>query len=292
MEIIPKPPTESMLKNLVLQVKANPSFKEMIEQKIEKFSLPYRIEIHPDGSATLENIFTPGEEYLNRFITISASMIAMKERAKKMSYCEYPVLITGETGTGKEIIAKSMIANRIGLIQAINCAGLPSELIESELFGHVKGSFTGANSDKIGLIESAKDGICFLDEINSLPMSAQGKLLRAIQEKKIRRVGSNITTDINCKFVFASNKDIKKMCEGDSPTFRLDLYARISTLELHIIPLSERIGDCIEIVKSMQGGDRFLEKYSERLMQRELDLSLNVRSLEKHVIRYNILGEI
>ena len=168
-------------------------------------------------------------------------MIAMKECAKKMSFCEYPVLITGETGTGKEIIAKSMIAGRTGMIQAINCAGFPSELIESELFGHVKGSFTGATEHKVGLMESAKDGVCFLDEIGEMPMHAQAKLLRALQDKKIRKVGSNVSVDINCKFVFATNRDIKEMCKVGS--FRLELYARLSVLELHISPLNDRMED-------------------------------------------------
>lgn len=290
MENIPKPPNKETLEALAIHVKNNPGFKELIQQKIDKFSLPYRIESFPDGSATIENIFTAGEEYLNRFITVSPSMLAMKEKAKKIAISDYPVLITGETGTGKELIAKSMIGGRSGLIQAINCAGFPSELLESELFGYTKGAFTDAKADKPGLMESAKDGVCFLDEIGELPMPAQAKLLRAIQDRKIRRVGSNASVDINCKFVFATNKDIKEMCKLG--TFRLDLYARISVLEIHILSLYDRLEDCIPIIESIKGGDKFLSEYKDKILQRELDLSLNVRSLERYIIRYNILGEI
>lgn len=290
MDIVTKPPSEAALRMLVAQIKANPSLKELVTKKIEKSSLPYRVTINPDGSAELENIFSQGEEYLNRFITVSPEMILMKERAKKMSYSEYPVLITGETGTGKEIIAKSMIANRSGLIQAINCAGFPTELIESELFGHIKGSFTGAISDKKGLMESAKDGVCFLDEIGELSMPAQAKLLRALQDKKIRPVGSNNSIEINCKFVFATNKNILRMCEEG--LFRLDLYARISALRLHISPLRNRLEDCIPIIKSMIGGESFIEKYGDRFSNGELSVDLNIRSLEQYVIRHNVLGEI
>jgi len=288
METPQRPPSRQTLELLALQIKDTPSIKELLQQKIDKWSLPYRIEIHTDGSTTIKDVFTQGEEYLNRFITVSPDMIAMKEDAKKMAVTDYPVLITGETGTGKELIAKSMIGARTGLIQAINCAGLPEELIESELFGHTKGSFTGAISDKTGLMESAKDGVCFLDEIGELPMIAQGKLLRAIQDKKIRKVGSNINIDINCKFVFATNRDIRKMC--DEKTFRLDLYARISTLEVHLTPLRERLCDCIPILLSFNGGDRLVEKINKDLSR--LDLSLNVRSLERALIRYNILGKL
>ncbi len=286
------PPTEAHLRFILSQAKDNPMMAEICQKKIDQHFLPCRIEKLADGSFDLKNIFSQGEEYLNRFITANPAMLSMKERAKKMALTDYPVLITGETGTGKEIIAKSMIGARTGLIQCVNCAGLPDDLVESEMFGHVKGAFTGAFADKVGLMESARDGVCYLDEIGDLPMKSQAALLRALQEMKVRPVGSNKAVSINCKFVFATNKDIKSMTKGFPPSFRLDLYARISTLELHLTPLTERTGDCIEIVKSMQGGEKFLAKYQDKLMTGGFDLGLNVRSLEQYVIRNNVLGEV
>ena len=290
MEPKPNPPTEAHLKFILAQAKDNPYMEVIAQQKIDNHFLPYRIEKLTDGSFDLKNIFSPGEEYLNRFITTNPAMKVMKERAKKMALTDYPVLITGETGTGKEIIAKSMQGARTGLTQCINCAGLPDDLIESEMFGHVKGSFTGAYGDKVGLMESARDGVCFLDEVGDMPMKAQAALLRAIQEMKVRPVGSNKSISINCKFVFATNKDVKAMIKEG--TFRLDLYARISTLELHLTPLYERMDDCVEIIKSMQGGEKFLLKYENRLKTGGFDLGLNVRSLEQYVTRNNVLGEV
>jgi len=283
--------TETLEKSLRFMLSQGQSFPEMVRSKIEKQKLPYRVQENADGTFTLADIFSRGEAYLNKFITVNPSMILMKERAKKMSHSEHPVLITGETGTGKELIAKSMIGKREGLIQAINCAGLPSELIESELFGHVKGSFTGAIKDKPGLLVSAKGGICFLDEVGEMDMSAQSKLLRALQEKKVRPVGSNESIDIDCKIVCATNKEIKTMTEGDKPSFRLDLYARISTLELHLSPLRNRMDDCEPIVRSMVGGDKFWEAKGKDVMEGKMDLRLNVRGLEQYVIRYSVLGE-
>jgi transcriptional regulator with PAS, ATPase and Fis domain len=285
-----QPPSKENLEIILSQAQANPFMREVAQKKINEFNLPYRIEINPDKSCKLCNLFTTGEEYLNRFITVNPAMIAMKQRAGRMALTDYPVLITGETGTGKELIAKSMIGNRSGFIQCVNCAGLPEELVESEIFGHSKGAFTGAVSDKTGLMESAKDGVCFMDEIGEIPMAAQGKLLRAIQDMTVRPVGSNKSVKINCKFVFATNRDIKEMYKAGQ--FRLDLYARISTLELHIIPLRERMQDCQPIIEAMQGGKGFMHKYGGKLMSGELDLSLNIRSLEQYVIRYNVLGEI
>lgn len=283
-----KPPAEAYLRFMLSQGGA---FPELVAGQIARHKLPYRVEAMHDDTFELRDIFSRGETYLNKFITVNPSMLLMKEKAMKMSHSEHPVLITGETGTGKELIAKSMIGKREGLIQALNCAGLPSELIESELFGHVKGAFTNAVRDKPGLMVSAKGGICFLDEIGEMSMSAQSKLLRALQEKVVRPVGSNDSIEINCKIVCATNRDIKKMTEGNEPTFRLDLYARISTLELDITPLRNRMEDCESIVKSMVGGESFWLKHGKEVMESQYDLRLNVRGLEQYVIRHNVLGE-
>ena len=214
----------------------------------------------------------------------------MKERAKKAAVTPYEVLISGATGTGKEIIAKSMIAARTGAFRAINCAGIPEQLIESILFGHVKGSFTGAYVDKAGFIAEATDGVMFLDEIGELPILMQAKLLRTLQEKTVCKVGSIKDESINCKFVFATNRNLETMVKGGS--FREDLYARIYPLELTINPLKSRLCDVVPICQSLPGGDKFLEKYGYELEKGLLDLRYNVRSIQTYVIRHNVWGTI
>lgn len=283
-----KPPTEERLKLLLSQ---GPELVDIVQIQIDKWKLPYFIELQPDGSGILKNKFSQGELYLQQFITEEQDMLVMKSDAYKVANTPYEVLITGPTGTGKEIIAKSMIGNKKGHIKAVNCAGLPEHLIESELFGHVKGAFTGADKDKQGLMAAASDGVMFLDEIGELPMSVQSKLLRALQEHTIRKVGSNIDETITCKFVCATHRDLRQMTKLG--TFREDLYARISTLELKIKPLlPDRICDIIPITKSIEGGEEFLTKYQVDLLNGLFDLSLNVRSLRQHVIRYRVLGRV
>lgn len=279
-----KIPTEEKL-NLLLKNNC----AEKVEEYIKQFKLPYEV-IYEDetGLGRLQITLSQGDQFLNKFITVTPECIKMKEEARKMAKTDYEVLISGETGTGKEIIAMSMIGSREGPVKALNCAGFPKELIESELFGHVKGSFTGANQDKIGLMKSAENGVCFLDEIGELDMPVQSKLLRAIQSKKIRKVGSNNEEDINCKFVFATNRSLRAMIPS---MFRLDLFARISTLEIDILPLRKRLEDCQPIIESLPGGKKFLEAYPMSEV-RQMDLSLNVRSLQQYVIRYNVLGNI
>lgn len=283
----PQIPTEAQLK---LMLSNGPELIDLVNKNIETFKLPYTVEINPEtGFGILKDTLPPGELYLKTFITEEQDTLQMKEDARKMYVTNYEVLITGETGTGKEIIAKSMIGSRKGPIKAVNCAGFPEHLIESELFGHVKGAYTGADREKQGLMSSATDGVMFLDEIGELPMPIQAKLLRALQEKRIRKVGSNMDEEINCKFVCATHRDLRKMVEAGS--FRKDLYARISTLELDIKPLlPDRKCDLVPITKSLKGGDKFLEKYQSELLEGFLDLSLNVRSLQQHVIRFNVLG--
>ena len=227
---------------------------------------------------------------MQKFITVDPDTLRMKDRVMKMAACDYEVLIEGETGTGKETIAKAMIGKRTGPIRAINCAGMPRELIESELFGHVQGAFTGAIKHKNGMLTEAAGGIMFLDEVGELPLDIQAKLLRVIAEKTIRKVGGTVEEKISCKIVTATNKSLKKMVQEG--LFRQDLYARLSTLEVHIKPLRERMCDVVPITESLVGGKAFLEKHRVELLQGALDLSLNVRSLLQYVIRFNVLGEL
>lgn len=284
-EIIQPIPSRDKLERYLANATEQPEFLALVLKLIETHKLPYIVE-----NNLLKDKFSAGDIYLNKFITVDEGTIAMKRDASLISKTDYSVLVTGETGTGKELIAKSMIADRKGAIKAVNCAGFPRELIEAELFGYVKGAFTGADSARDGLMTVAKDGVMFLDEVGELPLDIQAKLLRCIQDKKIRKVGGTKEEDISCKFVFATHRNIKEMVKTN--LFRQDLYARISTLELHIKPLRNRIDDIIPITKSIAGGDKFLARYESDLKSDRFDLSLNVRSLEKYIIQYNVLGRV
>lgn len=286
-----QPPSEQKLKLLLLNGEA---MLDLANKYIKEFKLPYIIEDTNDPDETkryvLKDTLTQGELYLKSFITVHPETMQMKEYARKMAKSSFEVLITGETGTGKEMIAKSMISDKKGGIRSLNCAGMTETLVESKLFGHMKGSFTGAENTKKGLFQEAEDGVAFLDEVSELPMHLQGYLLRALQEKKVCKVGSNIDEEINCKFVCATNKDLKKMV--DEGKFKKDLYARISTLELDILPLRERMEDVIPIAESIKDSKKFLEMHEIDLRTARLDLSLNVRSIQQHIIRFNVLGSV
>ncbi len=200
-------------------------------------------------------------------------------------------MITGPTGTGKELLARALHGEREGRFVAVNCAGIPENLLESLLFGHVKGSFTGASDTRDGYFKQAKAGTLFLDEIGELKMELQGKLLRALQEKKITKVGGDKEEEVTCRVVCATNKLLKDMCFIEPPLFRIDLFARISTFELHTIPLKDRPEDIIPIIQSLEDGKEFLEKIGD-ISKVSIDTSLNVRSLKQYVRRYKVLGEL
>ncbi|MCG6536042.1 MAG: sigma 54-interacting transcriptional regulator, partial [Syntrophales bacterium LBB04] len=166
--------------------------------------------------------------------------------AKRISMLDTDVLIEGESGTGKELFAHSIH----GYLHAdkpfvkINCPAVPFELAESQLFGYEKGAFTGANSSgKAGVFEAATNGIVFLDEISSLPLSVQAKLLRVLQEREIQRLGSNKTTKVNFRFIAATNVDLLKLVEEGK--FRHDLYYRVARATLHVPPLRQRKEDVV-----------------------------------------------
>lgn len=267
----------------------------IIRDKIKSEKAPFKLEKNLLGKWTIVEVGDTTEAWLSRFITQDPEMLLMKEDVKLLSKINddedqlFCVLICGDTGTGKEIIARALHGDRTSKLISINCAGLPTELVESELFGHIKGAFTGATRDKKGLMSEA--GTLFLDEVSELPLQSQAKLLRAIQSKEIRKVGSEVTESINCRIVCATNKRL-----SEEPTFRTDLYARISTFEIDTKPLSKRTEDIPLIIKSMDGGSKYLEVVSEREMQNEneheFDITLNVRSLQKQVKRYKVLGKI
>ena len=260
-----------------------------VEKLIKDHKLQYTIK-EENGVFSLVNLLSKGELILEKFLTVDPDTISLKKDAVLISRTPDELLVTGETGTGKEIIGQSQIGSLKGYTKAVNCAGLSKELIESELFGHERGAFTGATSTKEGIFKSAVEGLVFLDEIGELPLITQGTLLRTLQEKTIRAVGSNKEEPINCKVVCATNKNIAKMVEDG--LFREDLYARISTYELHIKPLRDRSDDIELICNSLPFGKEFFAKFGHKLVDKSIPLPHNVRSLQRYIKRYNTLGKI
>ena len=198
-----------------------------------------------------------GDGFLSGFIGTSEAMQDIFGMIKKVAPVDCNVLLQGESGTGKELVAKSihrLSPRRDYPFISFNCGGFAEELISSELFGHEKGAFTGANLTKIGLLESAAGGTVFLDEIGEMPPSMQVKLLRVLQEKRILRVGGTKPIDLDIRVIAASNKDIKKACiEG---SFREDLFYRLNVVTLQLPRLIARKADIPLLIAA------FIEKYS------------------------------
>ncbi len=212
---------------------------------------------------------------------------------RKVADTEAAVLITGESGTGKELVARSLHANssrRDAPFVAINCAAIPRDLLESELFGHLKGAFTGAVKDKIGKFQAAEGGTLFLDEVGELPVELQPKLLRALQEKEVEPVGGTKIQKLDVRVVSATNLDIDKaIADG---TFREDLYYRLSVIPIHLPPLRQRRKDIPLLIKyfcAKHGSDKvsFDKDAFETLVM--YPWPGNVRELENAVERLLIM---
>ncbi len=185
----------------------------------------------------------------------SAPMQEVMQLVQRISDTGVTVLIYGDSGTGKELVARKLheMSGRVGKFVPVNCSAIPEGLIESELFGHVKGSFTGAVSDKPGLFEEAKDGTLFLDEVAELPLALQPKLLRTLQEGTIKRVGGNTELKFNVRIVSATNRDLFEEVRGGR--FREDLFYRLNVVAVKLPKLSQRSDDIILLA------NHFLEKY-------------------------------
>lgn len=184
------------------------------------------------------------EEWSKDIVTRSPQMLRLLEQAKLVAQSDVSVLINGQSGTGKEVLAQAIHRASPRAKKpfiAINCGALPEQLLESELFGHAKGAFTGAVSSREGLFQAAEGGTLFLDEIGDMPMALQVKLLRVIQERKVRPLGSNRDIDIDVRILSATHRDLPKAMERNE--FREDLYYRLNVVNLRIPTLSERAED-------------------------------------------------
>ena len=229
----------------------------------------------------------------------SNAITHIKEIIEKVAATDARVLITGPNGTGKELVAhwlhEKSDRTKAPMIE-VNCAAIPSELIESELFGHVKGSFTGANKDRAGKFEAANNGTIFLDEIGDMSLSAQAKVLRALQESRISRVGSDKDIKVNVRVVAATNKDLKvEIAEG---RFREDLYHRLAVILIKVPALNDRREDIPLLVdyftskiSQVQGTPKKIFSLDAISLLQEYDWTGNIRELRNVVERLIILGE-
>jgi two-component system response regulator PilR (NtrC family) len=271
-DYLPKPFENEELKLAIvngLRMKTVEQEKEMLDQELRK---------------TL---------HFDTIVGNSPQMLHVYKLIQQVSNTRTNILISGESGTGKELIAKSIHEQSDRSDKpfvAINCGGIPETLIESEFFGHRKGAFTGATHDKVGLFESADGGTVFLDEIGELSLQLQVKLLRAVQEKKIKAVGDNSEINVDIRIISATNKNLEKeVIEG---TFREDLFYRLNVIEIKVPPLRERKGDLRVLAQ------HFLDKYSREMgkeisklssyaidLMRKYDFPGNVRELENMMER-------
>ena len=187
-------------------------------------------------------------------IGVSGAFVEVMKMVGRVAATNLPVLITGESGTGKEVVARAIhqrSTRQIGPFVAVNCGAVPSELIESEMFGHVRGAFTGAERDRRGLLQEADGGTILLDEITETTPAFQVKLLRALQEGEIRRVGSNHTIRVDSRVIAATNRDVER--EVKEGRFRQDLFYRLNAVTLHLPPLRERREDIMPMARHFAG---------------------------------------
>ena len=229
----------------------------------------------------------------------SDAISQIKDIIDKVAPTDARVLITGPNGTGKELVAHWLhekSERSKGPMIEVNCAAIPSELIESELFGHVKGAFTSANKDRAGKFEAANGGTIFLDEIGDMSLSAQAKVLRALQESRIQRVGSDKDIKVDVRVVAATNKDLKKEIEDGK--FREDLYHRLAVILVKVPALNERREDIPLLIshfskKIAEEQGTAQKSFSEKAIKllQEYDWTGNIRELRNVVERLLILGE-
>ncbi len=229
----------------------------------------------------------------------SKRLLAVLDLASRAAQTTSTVLIRGETGTGKELIARAIHFNSPRKEQpfvTINCGAIPKDLLESELFGHVKGSFTGAIGNKTGKVEAANGGTLFLDEIGDMPSSLQVKLLRLLQNQEIEKVGATGPSKVDVRIIAATHRNLQAMIETE--TFREDLYYRLSVIPLELPPLRERADDIPELVRLFFKGAREKHRRQDLLLPEELmerfvhyNWPGNVRELENVIERLVVLAD-
>lgn len=266
-------------------------------------SKPVDLKILRDLIQTVLRLTERGDETddaaTQALIGVSPQIQAVREKVRKLARSQAPVLITGESGTGKELVAgliHAMGPRAAAAFVPVNCGAIPEHLVESELFGHKKGSFTGAHADKTGLFQAAHGGTLLLDEVADLPLTMQVKLLRAIQEKAVRPVGSHAEVSVDVRIVSATNEHLQQLV--NDAQFRQDLFYRINVIEVHVPPLRERTDDIPILAEhklqalAKQNGVPF-PSIDEAAMNalRHYDFPGNVRELENILERAMTLCE-
>jgi len=274
-DFISKPPDLNRLLNSISHALENKSLRK--ENKILKRKVEQKYKIIGESKAILDVI----------------------QMIDKVAPTDARVLITGENGTGKELVAHQLHQKSDRKKQAfveVNCAAIPSELIESELFGHIKGAFTSAIKDRSGKFEAAHKGTLFLDEIADMSLAAQAKVLRALQEHKVQRVGSEKDITVDVRIVAATNKDLQK--EIKEGRFREDLYHRLAVILIHVPSLGHRKEDIpiltshfVELIASEQGVERKVFSEDALASLSDYPWTGNIRELRNVIERLLILGD-
>ena len=237
---------------LVLRVAAvGPAVRALFALAVREIAGPAQAPGRAAGGAAAEDAPPLAAAGRAEIVGESPALCAAVERAARLAPGDLPILVTGESGTGKELVARLVHreSGRRGELVAINCAALSENLLLSDLFGHVRGAFTGADRDRAGVFETAGGGTVFLDEIGDLPLAAQGTLLRVLQEGEVRRVGESLPRPVDARLVAATHRDLASMVEEGS--FRRDLFFRLSVARVELPPLREREGDVLLIAERM-----------------------------------------
>ena len=250
---------------------------------------------HALGMAQLIRRHRPKKPAQLRFIQGDSPPIRqLREQIMRLQHCRLPVLVTGLSGTGKELVARELHYSTFGEdspFVAVNCGAMPHQLIQSELFGHVKGAFTGAQSRKIGKIEAADGGTLFLDEIGELPLEDQATLLRFLQEQSIEAVGSHLTRSVDVRVIAATNIDVEQAVASGG--FRMDLYYRLNVVRLRTPALCERAEDiqllADDILAEVRGGRMLSFTHKARQAMQSYGWPGNVRELRNRVQRAAVM---
>ncbi|HWP42646.1 MAG TPA: sigma-54 dependent transcriptional regulator, partial [Blastocatellia bacterium] len=240
-----------------------------------------------------------GTETFGQLIGSSPAMARVYSLIEKVAQTDANVLITGESGTGKEMVAREIHSRSrasAGPFVALNCAAMPEELIESELFGHEKGAFTGAAAKRVGKFEAANNGTLFLDEIGDMSLATQAKVLRVLEDKSFQRLGSNETVSTDARIISATNKDLEK--EVEAQRFRGDLFYRLCVVAIHLPPLRDRRSDipalaqafCNRYALAYRRSPMTISKPALKVLL-EYDWPGNVRQLRNFIERAVVLAE-